>query len=142
MRKVLFVCHGNICRSPLGEYVLKDMVRKAGLEEQFRIASVGVSSEEAGNPVYPPVRRLLNAQGIPCDGHHARKITARDVQEYDHIYYMDSSNLRYLQRMFPGETKFRPFLERDVADPWYTGEFSQTWQDIVEGCERILEELG
>ena len=141
MHKVLFVCHGNICRSPLGEFVLKDMVRKAGLQEQFRIASVGVSSEEAGNPVYPPVRRLLAARGIPCDGHHARKITARDVEEFDHIYYMDRSNACYLQQMFPGQTKFRPLLDRDVADPYYYGGYDQTWADIVEGCERILEEL-
>ena len=141
MKKVLFVCHGNICRSPLGEYVLKDMVKKAGRSGEFQIASVGVSSEEAGNPVYPPVRRLLAAQGIPCDGHHARKITAADVQTYDHIYYMDSSNRRYLERMFPGETKFRPLLGRDVADPYYCGGYDQTWQDIVEGCKRILEEL-
>ena len=141
MHKVLFVCHGNICRSPLGEFVLKDLVKKAGRSSAFQIASVGVSSEEAGNPVYPPVRRLLAAQGIPCDGHRARKITAADVQSYDHIYYMDSSNRRYLERMFPGETKFRPLLERDVADPYYCGGYDQTWQDIVEGCKRILEEL-
>ena len=141
MHKILFVCHGNICRSSMAQYVMQDLVKKAGLADEFQIASVGVSSEEQGNPVYPPVRRMLNAAGIACDGHHARKITQKDVDTYDHIYYMDSSNLRYLQRMFPGETKFRPLLSRDVADPYYYGGYEQTWQDVWEGCRRILEEL-
>ena len=141
MVKILFVCHGNICRSPMGEFVLKDMVRKAGRSGEFEIASVAVSREELGNPVYPPARREMNRHGVACDGHRARQITRVDVEKYDHIFYMDRSNLRYLQQLFPGETKFRPFLERDVADPWYTGDFTQTWADICEGCRRILEEL-
>ena len=141
MEKVLFVCHGNICRSPMGEYVLRDMAKKAGKDHLLQIDSVAVSREELGNPVYPPARRELARHGIACDGHHARQITQADVDAYDHIFYMDSSNLRYLNRMFPGETKFKPFLSRDVADPWYTGDFSQTWLDICEGCTRILEEL-
>jgi protein-tyrosine phosphatase len=125
----------------MAHYVLQDMVNKAGLADRFHIASVAVSREELGNPVYPPARRELARHGIPCDGHHARQITSEDVQSFDHIYYMDSSNLRYLQRMFPGEGKFQPFLSRDVADPWYTGDFTQTWADIQEGCTRILKEL-
>ena len=141
MVKILFVCHGNICRSPMAEFVLKDMVKKAGRAGEFSIASVAVSTEELGNPVYPPARRELASHGIGCDGHRSRQITARDVAAYDHIYYMDSANLRWLERMFPGETKFKPFLDRNVADPWYTGDFTQTWNDINEGCERILEEL-
>ena len=141
MYKVLFVCHGNICRSPMGQYVLQDMVKKAGVADRFCIASVAVSREELGNPVYPPAKRELNRHGIVCDGHRARQITQTDVESYDYIFYMDSSNLHYLQRLFPGETKFRPFLDRDVADPWYTGDFTQTWADICEGCTRILEEL-
>ena len=141
MVKILFVCHGNICRSPMAEFVLKDMVKKAGRSGEFQIASVATSREELGNPVYPPAKRELNSHGIACDGHRARQITAADVTAYDYIYYMDSSNLRWLQRMFPGETKFRPFLDRNVADPWYTGDFTQTWADITEGCARILEEL-
>ena len=141
MTKILFVCHGNICRSPMAEFVLKDMVKKAGRSGEFQIASVATSREELGNPVYPPAKRELNSHGIACDGHCARQITQKDVDEYEHIYYMDRSNLRYLQQMFPGQTKFRPFLDRDVADPWYSGDFAQTWQDIVEGCTRILEEL-
>ena len=125
----------------MGEFVLKDMVRKAGIAERFEIASVAVSREELGNPVYPPARREMSLHGVPCDGHCARQITEADVAYFDHIFYMDRSNLRYLQRMFPGETKFRPFLDRDVADPWYTGDFTQTWADICEGCEAIMKEL-
>ena len=141
MINVLFVCHGNICRSPMAEFVLKDMVKKAGVANRFHIESVAVSREEIGNPVYPPARREMQRHGVACDGHHARQITHSDVDRFEHIYYMDSSNARYLQRMFPGETKFRSFLERNVADPWYTGDFTQTWLDIEEGCKRILEEL-
>ena len=141
MIKILFVCHGNICRSPMGEFVLRDMAKKAGKEDLFQIASVAVSREELGNPVYPPARRELSRHGIACDGHAARQITQKDVDGYDHIFYMDRSNLRYLKRMFPGENKFRPFLDRDVADPWFTGDFTQTWTDICEGCAKILEEL-
>ena len=141
MIKILFVCHGNICRSPMAEYVLKDLVKKAGIAGQFEIDSVAVSREELGNPVYPPARRELNSHGVACDGHCARQITQKEVDHFDHIYYMDRSNLRYLRQLFPGETKFKPFLSRDVADPWYSGNFTQTWLDICEGCQRILEEL-
>ena len=141
MIKILFVCHGNICRSPMGEYVLKDMVKKAGLSERFEIDSVAVSREELGNPVYPPARREMQRHGVTCDGHRARQITQADVDRYDHIFYMDRSNARYLARMFPGETKFQPFLPRNVADPWYTGNFTDTWNDICEGCRKIMEEL-
>ena len=141
MHKILFVCHGNICRSPMAEFVLKDMVKKAGVADQFQIASVAVSREELGNPVYPPARREMNSHGVACDGHRARQITQADVDTYDYIYYMDSSNLNYLRRLFPGETKFQSFLGRNVADPWYTGDFTQTWADICEGCNRIMEEL-
>ena len=141
MYKVLFVCHGNICRSPMAEFVLKDMVKNAGVADRFVIDSVAVSREELGNPVYPPARRELASHGIRCDGHRARQISRADVDHYDYIYYMDSSNARYLARLFPGETKFQQFLSRNVADPWYTGDFTQTWLDIEEGCKRILEEL-
>ena len=141
MTKILFVCHGNICRSPMAEFVMKDMVKKAGLSHRFHIESAAVSREELGNPVYPPARREMARHGVPCDGHRARQITAADLEKFAYIYYMDRSNARYLQRLFPGETKFRPFLSRDVADPWYTGDFTQTWADICEGCRRILEEL-
>ena len=141
MIKVLFVCHGNICRSPMAEFVMKDMVAKAGLGDRVKIASVAASREELGNPVYPPARRELARHGIGCEGHRARQITAADLQEYDRIYYMDGRNLRYLRQMFPKYDRFLPFLPRDVADPWYSGDFAQAWADICEGCERILEEL-
>ena len=120
---------------------MKDLVKKAKLEHKFHIASAAVSREEIGHPVYPPARREMQRHGVACDGHRARQITQADVDRYDHIYYMDSSNARYLSRMFPGEQKFRKLLARDVADPWYTGDFTQTWLDIEEGCKRILEEL-
>ena len=104
MVKVLFVCHGNICRSPMAEFVLKDMVKKAGVADKFQIASCATSREELGNPVYPPARRELASHGIACDGHRARQITAADLETYDYIYYMDSRNAMNLRRMFPGQT--------------------------------------
>ena len=141
MIKVLFVCHGNICRSPMAEFVLKDMVKKAGLADRFYIASAGASREELGNPIYPPARQELTRHGIPFAQRHARQITGEDLAEFDYIYYMDSRNRRMLSSMFPGYSRFLPFLDRDVADPYYCGGFERTWEDIVEGCERILEEL-
>ncbi len=142
MIRILFVCHGNICRSPMGEFVLKDMAARAGCSDQFQIASAAVSREEIGNPVYSPARRELVRHGIRCDGHVARQITRRDLIDYDRIYYMDSSNAWYLRRLFGSAAeKCQPLLDRDVADPWYTGDFSATWEDIVEGCTRIMEEL-
>ena len=141
MVKILFICHGNICRSPMAEFVMKDLVSKAGVAERFEIASAAVSREEIGNPVYPPARRELQKHGIRCDGHAAHQITRAEYARYDRIYYMDSSNARYLERLLPDTSKCWPLLDRDVADPWYTGDFGQTWEDIQEGCRRILEEF-
>ena len=141
MIKILFICHGNICRSPMAEFVLKDLVAKAGLSHQFEIASVAVSREELGNPIYPPAQRELRRHGIAFDHRRARQITESDLLYYDRIYYMDGSNARYLRRLFGSKAdKCQPLLPRDVADPWYTGDFSQTWDDILLGCTRILEE--
>ncbi len=141
MIKILFVCHGNICRSPMAEFVMKELVRRAGRSGEFEIASVAVSREELGNPIYPPAQQELRTHGIPFDRRRARQITQSDLAYYDHIYYMDASNARYLQRMFGRDAeKCRPLLSRDVADPWYSGDFSQTWEDILIGCTRILEE--
>lgn len=143
MIKVLFLCHGNICRSPMAEFVLKDMVQKAGKESQFEIASAAVSREELGNPIYPPAARELEKHGILAAGHRARQVNMEDYHHFDRIYYMDSSNGRYLKRMLPDNPeKIRPLLEHDVADPWYTGDFRETWNDVVAGCQRILEEFG
>ena len=143
MIKILFICHGNICRSPMGEYILKDMVKKAGLSRRFEIASAAVSAEELGNPIYPPAWAELRRHGIDGTGHRARRITREDLDYYDRIYYMDHSNQRWLRRMFPGEweKKCRMLLDRDVADPWYTGDFTATWNDLTDGCQKIMEEL-
>ena len=142
MIKLLFVCHGNICRSPMAEFIMKDLVAKAGRGSDFEIASAAVSREELGNPVYPPARRELQKHGISCQGHAAHQITDAELAYYDRIYYMDASNARYLRRLFgDSAAKCSPLLARDVADPWYTGDFTATWNDIVAGCRRILEEL-
>lgn len=141
MTKILFVCHGNICRSPMAEYVMKDLAARAGVGASLQISSAAVSREELGNPVYPPARRELQAHGIRCDGHAAHQITAAEYAGVDRVYYMDRSNLRYLRQLLPDTDRCFPLLSRDVADPWYTGDFSRTWEDIVEGCTRILEEF-
>lgn len=142
MKKILFVCHGNICRSPMGEFVMKDLASKAGLSHRFEIASAAVSQEALGCRVYGPARRELAKHGISCEGKTARQVTRADFEYYDRIYYMDQSNARYLARMLPADPdKIRPLLDRDVADPWYTGDFEQTWEDILEGCQAILEEF-
>lgn len=142
MIKILFICHGNICRSPMGEYILKDLVSKAGRSQDFEIASAAVSREEIGNGVYPPARRELQKHGIHCDGHTARQVTMADYHHFDRIYYMDRSNARYLSRLLPRDPeKIRPLLSRNVADPWYTGDFTAAYEDILEGCKNILEEF-
>ena len=148
MVKVLFVCHGNICRSPMAEFVMKDLVKKAGRDGEFDIASAATSSEELGNPVYPQARRKLAEHGLACDGKRARQLTARDYGQYDLIIGMDSANIRALRRASGGdpEGKVRLLLSytphpRDVADPWYTGDFDAAWNDIYTGCQALLDSL-
>lgn len=141
MHKILFICHGNICRSPMAEFVMKDMVKKAGIADRFFIDSAATSREEIGNAIYPPAQRELARHGIIHASHRARQITREDLTDYDRIYYMDSLNARNLHRLFPDYDRFLPFLPYDVADPWYSGDFTQTWQDIEAGCRRILEEF-
>ena len=143
MKKILFVCHGNICRSPMAEYVMKYLVEQAQLTDQYMIASAATSTEEIGNPVYPPARRKLAEHGISCQGHAARQMTRADYQRYDLLIGMDSANLRNMTRIAGGdpEGKIRPLLyDKDVADPWYTGNFEATWQDVLRGCQALFEE--
>lgn len=143
--KILFVCHGNICRSPMAEFVMKYLVKEAGMEDQFEIASAATSTEEIGNPVYPPARRKLEEHGISCEGKRARVITRDDYHYYDQIVVMDSENIQSLRWLF-GKDKDRKvkllmdYTDRpgEVADPWYTGDFEATWQDVSEGCKALL----
>ena len=148
MKKILFVCHGNICRSPMAEYVMKNLVKKAGLEDRFQIASEATSREEIGNPVYPPAQRKLAEHGISCDGHAARQLANADYENYDLLIGMDSANLRDMYRICGGDFAGRlhllmDYTDRpgDVADPWYTGDFEATWQDVLAGCQGLLREL-
>ena len=148
MTKILFICHGNICRSPMAEFVMKDLVKKAGVADRFEIASAGVSREEEGNPVYPPVRRILAQNGIACETRYARQMTKADYDRHDYLVCMDSSNLRYLDRIIGSdpEGKVSLLLEhagssRSVADPYYSGDFDATWNDVMSGCIALLNEL-
>ena len=148
MTKMLFVCHGNICRSPMAEFVMKDLVRKAGLADHFEIASAATSTEEIGNPVYPPARRKLQEHGIDCAGHAARQLRKKDYEYYDLLVGMDRANLRNMLRICGGDPEGKLSLLLDhtarsgeVADPWYTGDFEATWQDVREGCQALLTQL-
>ena len=144
--KVLFLCHGNICRSPMAEFILKALVRSYGLQDQFHIESAAVSSEEIGNPIYPPARRCLSQHGVQFDPEkRARKVTPQDYGRFDRIICMDSSNIRLLRRIIPDDPQGKVHLMmsytgmgRDVADPWYTGDFETTFQDILEACQAML----
>ena len=148
MIKVLFICHGNICRSPMAEYVMKDLVRQSGREDEFVIASAATSREELGNPVYPPARRKLAEHGIRCDGHAARQMTCKDYEEFDYLIGMDRMNLSNMARICGGDPEGKCSLllvhagqSGDVADPWYTGDFDATYEDVFEGLTAFLKEL-
>lgn len=148
MIKILFVCHGNICRSPMAEFVMKDMVKKAGLEKAFYIESAATSTEEIGNPVYPPARKKLAEHGISCAGKTARQLHRSDYGEYDLLIGMDQANLRNMHRIFGGDPEGKLHLLMDftdrsgeVADPWYTNDFEATWRDVEEGCRGLLDML-
>lgn len=148
MMKILFLCHGNICRSPMAEFVMKDMVKKAGLEDEFYIESAAISAEELGNPVYPPARKLLAQHGINCSGKVARQMKKRDYEAFNLLIGMDQSNLRGMLHICGEdfENKMHLLLDYtdrpgDVADPWYTRDFEATWQDVQEGCAGLLKAL-
>ena len=149
MTRILFVCHGNICRSPMAEFLMRDLVKKAGLEGQFHIESAATSTEEIGNPVYPPARRKLAEHGIGCTGKTARQLRREDYERFDLIIGMDAGNLRGIRRICGGDPadKVRLLLDyagrpgQEVADPWYTGDFEAAWRDIEAGCRGLLEEI-
>ena len=148
MTRVLFVCLGNICRSPMGEFLMKERVSKEGVSEQFKIASAGTSAEEAGNPIYPPARAELAKHGISCAGKRARKLSAKDYSENDYILAMESRNVAAILRIFGGDPERKVFRlldfsgnPRDIADPWYSGNFELTYSDIEEGIDAFLNYL-
>jgi protein-tyrosine phosphatase len=147
--RILFICHGNICRSPMAEFIFKDLLRSRGLEDRFYIESAAVSTEEIGNSIYPPAKRCLNAHGIPFDKNKtARQITRADYDRFDLIIYMDRMNLRWLRYIIPDDpqNKFKLLMsytgrDRDVADPWYTGDFETTFKDITEASRMLLQNI-
>lgn len=148
MKRILFVCHGNICRSPMAEFVMKDLVRKADREGDFYIESAATSTEELGNPVYPPARQKLAEHGLSCKGKTARQMNRRDYEEFDLLIGMDTWNIRNMERISGGDRAHKihrllDYTQRpgDVADPWYTGNFEATWRDVLEGCQALLDTM-
>ena len=146
MVRILFVCHGNICRSPMAEFVMKDLVRKAGREDEFYIESAATSTEEIGNGVYPPARRKLAEHGISCEGKRARQMTDDDYDRFDMLIGMDSWNIENMHDICGGDPagKIHQLLDftdnpHDVADPWYTRDFETTWRDVLKGCQCLLK---
>lgn len=146
--KILFVCHGNICRSPMAEFVMKDLVAREGLSESFMIASAATSRDELGNCVYGPAREVLSKHSIGCEGKRARLLTREDYEEWDYIVGMDEENRRNMLRLFDGDPARKVSLlldyaggGREVADPWYTRRFDIAYRDIEEGCTALLKAL-
>ena len=145
MTDILFVCHGNICRSPMAEFVMKQLVKERGLQDSFTIASAATSREEIGNPVYPPAKRTLRQHGVPCGNRAAVQMTKEDYARYDYIVGMDRMNLRNMLRITGNDAdqKLSLLLDytphpRDVADPWYSGDFEAAFQDVTDGCRGLL----
>ena len=148
VKKILFVCLGNICRSPMAEFVFRDLVQKRGLEGRFQAASTATSAEELGNPVHPGTRLRLAREGISTQGKRAALLTPEDYARYDLLIGMDSANIRNMTRICGGDPagKIHRLLDYtarpgDVADPWYTGDFSATWRDVAEGCRGLLKAI-
>lgn len=148
MTKILFICHGNICRSPMAEFVMKKLVKDAGLEDAFEIASAATSREEIGNPVYPPARAELARHGISCKGHAARQMTRADYDYYDYLVAMEPYNIRNMLRICDDpDGKMRLLMsfagsDEAIDDPWYTGRFAEVYRQIETGCRGMMEELG
>ncbi len=148
MIKIMFVCHGNICRSPMAEFVLKDMVKKLGKEADFDIKSSATSREEIGNPVHHGTKKKLKEYGISCEGKVAVQLTKKDYETYDYIIPMDTMNVRNINRIIGSDSlgKIKKLLDfasgGDIADPWYTGNFDDTYRDVVAGCKGLLKHLG
>ena len=148
MIKIMFVCHGNICRSTMAEFVLKDMVKKLGIADNFYIASSATSREEIGNPVHHGTRKILKEHGISCDGKVAVQLTKKDYETYDYIIPMDTMNVRNINRIIGNDSlgKVKKLLDfadgGDIADPWYTGNFQDTYRDVITGCKALLKYLG
>ena len=148
MINIIFVCHGNICRSPMAEFIFKDMIKKEHLEHEFNIASAATSTEEIGNPVYPPVKALLESKGLYCKSKRARQITKDDLDFYDYIILMDNNNLRNLSYIIGEDTEHKVYKmmsfvgeNRDVKDPWYTDNFDETYADVDKACRALLAKL-
>ena len=148
MIKILFICHGNICRSPMAEFVLWDMITKEHLEQEFEVASAATSTEEIGNGIHPGTRKKMTEVGIPVRPHRAVQMTRQDYKKYDYLIGMDQWNLRNMKRMLREDPEHKIGLlldftghPRDIADPWYTGDFDATYEDVREGCEALLEYL-
>ena len=141
MTGILFICHGNICRSPMAEMILRKLVQDAGREAEFVIESCATSAEEIGHDVYPPARRMLEAHGVPCPSRAARRLTAADYERFDRLICMEQYNLRNALRLLGGDPEHKLSLllrDRDVDDPWYSGDFDTAYRDIEEGCRRLL----
>ena len=146
MTSILFICHGNICRSPMAEFIFRDLCRQAGLEDRFRVASMAVSTEEIGNDIYPPAKATLRQHGIPFDRHYARRIDRASFDRYDFIVCADRSNIRAIERLFGPSSKLSLMMhwageERDVSDPWYTRDFEAAYRDIYTACQGLLAHL-
>lgn len=147
--RIMFVCHGNICRSPMAEFLLKDMVEKRDISDQFVIESSATTNEEIGNPVYPGTRKRLAKEGISVEGKVARRLRKDDYDKFDMFIGMDAENIRDMRRLFDGDPEGKVYkmlefagVDRDVADPWYTRDFEETYNDIYEGCLGLIDFIG